>query len=83
MTERYTDVLEMYDMEILGIRRGRGAWILDTDRGCRLLKEYRGTARRLEFESEVLKVLEGSSGLKADQYVKSREEELFTSAGDI
>lgn len=82
MTERYTDVLEMYDMEILGIRRGRGAWILDTDRGCRLLKEYRGTARRLEFESEVLKVLEGSSGLKADQYVKSREEELFTSAGD-
>lgn len=82
MTERYTDVLEMYDMEILGIRRGRGAWILDTDRGCRLLKEYRGTARRLEFESEVLKVLEGSSGLKADQYVKNREEELFTSAGD-
>ena len=82
MTERYTDVLEMYDMEVLGIRRGRGAWILDTDRGCRLLKEYRGTARRLEFESEVLRVLRGSSGLKADQYIRSREEELFTSAGD-
>ncbi len=82
MTERYTEVLELYDMKVLGIRRGRGAWILDTDQGCRLLKEYRGTIRRLEFESEVLKVLEECSGLKADQYVKTKEDALFSDAGD-
>lgn len=82
MTERYTEVLEMYDMEVYGVRKGRGAWVLDTDRGCRLLKEYRGTARRLEFEAAVLERLKESSGLKADQYVKSREDGLFTNAGD-
>ena len=38
MIERYTEVLEMYDMEVYGVRKGRGAWVLDTDRGCRLLK---------------------------------------------
>ena len=82
MTERYMDVLEQYDMEVYGVKKGRGAWILDTDKGCRILKEYRGTVRRLEFEAEVLETLQDSSGLKADQYVRSLEEGLFTNAGD-
>ena len=54
MTERYTDVLEQYDMEVYGVKKGRERWILDTDKGCRILKEYRGTVRRLEFEAKVL-----------------------------
>lgn len=82
MTERYTEVLELYDMEVYGVRRGRGAWILDTDQGCRLLKEYRGTVRRLEFEAKVLEVLGECTGLKADQYVRSREGTLFVNSGD-
>ena len=63
MTERYTEVLEQYDMEVYGVKKGRGAWILDTDKGCRILKEYRGTVRRLEFEAKVLEALQDSSGL--------------------
>ncbi len=82
MTERYTEVLELYDMEVYGVKKGRGAWILDTDKGCRILKEYRGTARRLEFEANVLETLKDSSGLKTDQYVKSKEDGLFANAGD-
>ena len=54
MNEKYTEALEQYDMEILAVRRGRGSWICETDQGCRLLKEYRGTAKRLEFEDQVL-----------------------------
>ena len=82
MTERYTEVLEQYDMEVYGVKKGRGAWILDTDKGCRILKEYRGTVRRLEFEAKVLEALHDSSGLKVDQYVRSKEDGLFTNAGD-
>lgn len=82
MTERYTEVLELYDMEVYGVKKGRGAWILDTDKGCRILKEYRGTVRRLEFEANVLETLKDSSGLKADQYVRSKEDGLFANAGD-
>ena len=48
MNEKYVEALEQYDMEVRAVRKGRGSWICETDQGCRLLKEYRGTARRLE-----------------------------------
>ena len=51
MNEKYTEALEQYDMEVLSVRRGRGSWICETDQGCRLLKEYRGTVKRLEFDA--------------------------------
>lgn len=47
MNEKYVEALEQYDMEVRTVRKGRGSWICETDQGCRLLKEYRGTARRL------------------------------------
>ncbi len=37
-----------------GVRRGRGAWICEYPDGLKLLKEYRGTVKRLEFEDAVL-----------------------------
>ena len=50
MNERYQEVLEQYEVEILSVRKGRGAWICETDKGLKLLREYKGTVRRLEFE---------------------------------
>ena len=49
MNEKYVEALEQFDMEVRAVRKGRGSWICETDQGCRLLKEYRGTAMRLEF----------------------------------
>ena len=57
MNEKYVEALEQYDMEVRAVRKGRGSWICETDQGCRLLKEYRGTVKRLEFEDEVLRIL--------------------------
>ena len=47
-----------------------------------LLKEYRGTLKRLEFEDEVLGNLDTRTSLRADQYVRNREGSLLTAAGD-
>ena len=58
MNERYQEVLEQYEMELLSVRKGRGAWICETDKGLKLLQEYRGTVRRLEFEDQVLEKLD-------------------------
>ena len=55
MNEKYVEALEQYDMEVRAVKKGRGSWICETDQGCRLLKEYRGTARRLEFEGRGLR----------------------------
>lgn len=49
MIDRYLEALEQYEMEIISVRKGRGAWICETDQGLKLLREYRGTVRRLEI----------------------------------
>ena len=82
MNEKYVEALEQYDMEVRAVRKGRGSWICETDQGCRLLKEYRGTARRLEFEDEVLGRLDTKGSLRADRYLRNREGGLMTVTGD-
>ena len=67
MNERYQEVLEQYEVEILSVRKGRGAWICETDKGLKLLREYKGTVRRLEFEDQVLECLDTRGSLRADQ----------------
>ena len=82
MNEKYVEALEQYDMEVRAVRKGRGSWICETDQGCRLLKEYRGTARRLEFEDEVLGRLDTRGSLRADRYLRNREGGLMTVTSD-
>ncbi len=82
MNDRNTEVLEQYDMEIFSVRRGRGSWICETDKGLRLLREYKGTTKRLEFEEEVLNVLQNSGISRVDQYVRNKEGELQSAAPD-
>lgn len=82
MNEKYVEALEQYDMEVRTVRKGRGSWICETDQGCRLLKEYRGTARRLEFEDEVLGRLDTRGSLRADRYLRNRKGDLMTVTSD-
>ena len=82
MNEKYVEALDQYDMDVRSVRKGRGSWICETDQGCRLLKEYRGTARRLEFEDEVLGGLDTRTSLRTDRYLRNREGSLLTVTGD-
>ena len=66
MNERYQEVSEQYEVETLSVRKGRGAWICETDKGLKLLREYKGTVRRLEFEDQVLECLDTRGSLRAD-----------------
>ena len=82
MNEKYVEALEQYELEVLSVRRGRGAWICETDQGFRLLKEYRGTVRRLEFEDQVLEELKLHPGLRVDRYIHNREGSILSITGD-
>ncbi len=57
MNDNYLSVLQKYDGEAIEVRRGRGAWICTYPEGFRLLKEYRGSVQRLEFEETILSEL--------------------------
>ena len=82
VNDSYMDVLQQYEGETLNVRRGRGAWICEQSDGIRLLKEYRGTLRRLEFEEAVLTELENAGFDQVDQYVRSREGALIATGED-
>lgn len=82
MNDRNTEVLEQYELEVGAFRRGRGAWVCETDQGLKLLREYKGTLKRLEFEEEVLNLIRERGNCRVDQYVRNREQELVSVAGD-
>lgn len=78
MSEKLAEVYEQYDMEILNTKKGRGATILTTTKGLRILEPFRGSITRLEQEY-VLKQLflrEGCSNL--DYLIPNKEGMLFT-----
>ena len=54
MNEKGLVVLEQYELDVRNARRGRGSFLVDTDRGLKLLTEYSGTEGRLEFQAEVM-----------------------------
>ncbi|MBE5994058.1 spore coat protein CotS [Lacrimispora sp.] len=82
MNEKYTEVLSQYELEILDVKRGRGAWLCETDQGLKLLREYKGTIKRLEFEDQVFLQLEETGHLSVDRYVRNKEGEILSSAED-
>lgn len=82
MNERDMEVLQQYDLEIYRSRKGRGAMLLETNQGLKLLKEYRGTEKRLEFEDEVLRLIKGQGYEYVDGYVRNREGGILSSVGD-
>lgn len=82
VNEKYTEVLSQYELELLDVKRGRGAWLCDTSRGLKLLREYKGTLKRLEFEDQVFSQMEETGHLTVDRYVRNKEGELLSSAED-
>jgi len=82
VNERTTEVLEQYELEVQSKRRGRGAWICETSQGLKLLREYKGTVKRLEFEEQIMNVLQNQKTCRTDQYMRNREGELLSVAED-
>lgn len=82
MNDHYMDVIQKYEGGLVEIRRGRGAWICIYPDHVRLLKEYKGSRTRLEFEEAVLRQI-GKSGIEmVDCCVRNLEDELLSSADD-
>ena len=78
MSEKLAEVYEQYDMDIISTKKGRGATVLTTKDGLRILETFRGSVTRLEQEY-VLKQLflkEGCNNL--DYLILNKSGSLFT-----
>lgn len=80
MNDRYVEALAQYDLSVDSVRKGRSGWICETSMGIVLLKEYRGTLKRLEFEKQVLSQVREE--IPVDDYIETLEGSLVSVGED-
>ena len=47
VNDKAIELLEQYEIEVLRTRKGRGAIVCDTDKGCLIFREYSGSQDRI------------------------------------
>jgi len=67
---------------VSALRKGRGAMICDTNKGIMLLREYNGTAGRMEYEEELLGKLGDTGIVCVDKPVRNKENLLITESDE-
>ena len=78
MYNRENQSLEQYPFEVKQTTKGRGALICDTDKGLKILKEYKGSEGRAEFLYSLLGFLKEHGQERVDCIVKNKEEKVIT-----
>ncbi len=71
MNDRTVNVLTQYDMEVTRTFKGRGTIVCDTDKGVRVLKEYKGRLEKLELLDRLQSGVDSS--IKTDVIVRNKE----------
>lgn len=82
MNERELQVLEQYPFTVKGSGRVRGAFLLDTSEGRRLIREFSGSVRKLETEQKLLAHLR-RQGCLVDRIEADQEGNLAAAYRDL
>lgn len=78
MEDRNQEVFRQYNLKIYNTYRTRGAFILETDRGLKLLKYLESSKNRIEFENFILEYLADQYYPNVDLYVRNASGEIVT-----
>lgn len=78
MEDKLEEIIRQYPCQVRSRRRTRGAFLLETDQGLRLLKEYSASQARIEFEERIKEQLIRQGNLPVDHTYKNNREEYFT-----
>lgn len=81
MNEKALQILEQYNIKLLRSFGGRGAVMLETEQGLKLLKEFAGSKTKLPYEQKLLAKLEEEGVCRVDRAIENKEGELL-SAGE-
>lgn len=76
--DRGLSVLEQYGLESRAVYRGRGSLICDTDKGFVLIKEFCGTAKKLESQASLLTCISEKSQILTDKILPNKEGAYIT-----
>ena len=76
VNEHNLEVLSQYDIVVEKTARGRGSYLVWTDKGIYQLFEYNGTEARLDFQWRLLKYIMEAGFENVDLIYKTKEDEL-------
>ena len=78
MNDRALKVLDQYELEVTGTRRGRGAYILETSQGLRILSDYTGSEQKALFQNRVMEQIREGGYEKVDLLIPNKEGNLIS-----
>lgn len=82
MNDKAVALLEQYDIEVIRIRKGRGAFLCDTNKGVLIFKEYVGTEGRLILQNHVQQYVKSKDMVKTDAIIPTKDGTLFVKDKD-
>ena len=78
MDDRRLEVLAQYDLMVRNCGNVRGALMLDTDRGLKVLRPNQSGEQRLEFEDAVKQYIRKTGKMCVDTVLRTKEGKLFS-----
>lgn len=78
MVEQALTTLEQYDLEIKSARKGRDSWLITSSTGEFVLKEYRGSEKRIQTQKWLTDEIMSKSGVLVQQIVPNKEGNLLS-----
>lgn len=78
MNEKSLKVLEQYEIEVIGTRRGRGSYICETDQGKKLLTGCGSSEKKMAFVNRVLEAVRDRGCPYVDIALANRDGNLLT-----
>ncbi len=82
MVDQAIGTLEQYDLEVRGVRKGRGSWIVNCKEGEFVLKEYNGSEDRVLLQKKLTDRILQETGVLVQEIVPNKENKLFSKDGD-
>ena len=82
LDEKLKAAADMYPVKMMGVRRGRGAWICLTDQGLRLLKAYPYSQNHLIYENLLKQQITARGFERIDRLCVTKEGGLSAVGGD-
>lgn len=82
MNDKAVSLFENYDFEILKTRKGRGTIIAQTDKGMKILTEYKGYKEKAVLLDSLMEDIKQKGFLYIDSFVRNKENELVTTDVD-
>lgn len=78
MEDKLEEILKQYPFQVLARKRTRGAFLLDTTYGLRLLKESGASPARILFEESIKQRLMDQGYIEVDKTCRNKKEEYLT-----